>query len=172
MRLHIFCPAEERALDDGGGRKGGGPGITEDGLEVFAPYLMNRILRRYNASVDRAVKEAGQTVPRLRALAALAAHGALTVNDLSVYSVAEQSSTSRLVEQMAGEALVTRRVSGEDSRVRLVELTDHGRTVFETVFPRMLEAEGQMLDGLGAGEREAFLATLRKILANVRQTPI
>ena len=146
--------------------------ITEDGLEIFAPYLMNRILRRYNTTMEQDIREAGLSVPRLRVLAALAAQGPQTVNNLAIYAVSEQSSTSRLVEQMIDEGLVSRSVSDKDNRVRIVALTPLGRTKFEEMFPLMQMAEANMMAGLSNAERAMLLEMLRKILHNIRQTPI
>ena len=61
------------------------------GLTRFAPYMINRIARRYNQTLQDAVTGIGLTVPKMRVLAALAAMGKLTVNELTVVAVAEQS---------------------------------------------------------------------------------
>lgn len=146
--------------------------ITDEGLEVFAPYLMNRILRRYNARVETDVRAAGLSVPRLRVLAALAARGPSTINDLAVLAVSEQSSISRLIDQMQTEGLIMRKVSDGDSRVRIVSLTDLGRQRFQDVFPAMQEAEAEMMTGISDQDRQHFLTTLRTVLANVRQNDV
>ena len=59
---------------------------TED-LEEFTPYLMNRILARYNKGVDAALKEVGVSVAQMRALVVLADNGPCTIPELSVLTV-------------------------------------------------------------------------------------
>ncbi len=146
--------------------------ITIYGLDVFAPYLMNRILRRYNAEVDASVSRGLMTIPRIRVLAALAARGTLTINELSVLAVAKQSSTSRLVDQLVEIGWLARVVSEKDSRIRQVSLTQDGRAVFETVWPVMLAAQEDMLGSLDANERASFTASLRKILQATRRNDV
>lgn len=146
--------------------------VVRDGLEAFAPYVMNRILRRYNAAMDQQVRDQGLTVARLRVLAALAAEGPQTVNDLAVFSLAEQSSTSRLVDQMTEDGLVQRQVSPDDSRLRIVSLTALGQQRFAETFPTMAAAETDMMADLSQGERLILLELLRKVLHTVRRSPI
>jgi len=63
-------------------------------IQTFAPYLLNRIVHRYNQSVQKVMRARGLNIPKMRAIAALASQGDLTVNDLTVYAVSEQSTMS------------------------------------------------------------------------------
>ena len=47
------------------------PRLGELGLTHFAPYLMNRIMGRYNASLREEMADQGLTTPKMRALAVL-----------------------------------------------------------------------------------------------------
>ena len=140
-----------------------------DTLDDFAPYLMNRIMRRYNQTVQGEISPHGLTVPKMRALAALADRGDLTVNDLSVFAIAEQSTMSRTVDQMEKDGLIVRAVSPDDNRVRVVSLTHEGRAAYDAVWPTMRSVEGAMLDQLSPERRALFLETLHEILAGIRQ---
>lgn len=142
------------------------------GIETFAPYLMNRILRRYNARMDAKVRTDGLNVPRLRVLAALALEGPQTINNLAIYAISEQSSISRLLDQMADEGLVSRQTSEADNRVRIASLTEHGRALYHKAFPLMRAAEADMMAGFSAAEQALATEFLRRILHNVRETPI
>ncbi|QBY02766.1 MarR family transcriptional regulator [Rhodophyticola sp. CCM32] len=146
--------------------------ITELGLSSFAPYLMNRILRRYNARMDEEIRGHGLNVPRLRVLAALAAEGPQTINNLAVFAISEQSSISRLLDQMEAEGLVLRQVSESDSRARIASLTELGRDRFEEAFPLMRGAEADMLTGFSTAERALLIELLRRMMSNIRQNPI
>lgn len=138
------------------------------GLSDFAPYLMNRIMHRYNQSLHAAISPLGLSVPKMRALAALAAHVKLTVNELAVYAVSEQSTMSRTVDQMERDGLILRSVSSDDNRVRFVSLTDAGIAAYQSVWPQMQAAETAMLVDLDPKTRALFLETLNKILKTVR----
>ncbi len=146
--------------------------ITERGIASFAPYLMNRILRRYNTRIDAEVRAQGLNVPRLRILAALAAEGPQTINNLAVFAISEQSSVSRLLDQMEAEGLVQRKISESDSRARIASLTKKGRAQFEQAFPLMRAAEADMFGGFSDAEKALMSEFLRRMMQNIRTNPI
>lgn len=139
------------------------------GLSHFAPYLMNRITHRYNQSLHVAMAEQGLSIPKMRTLAALAAKGALTVNELTVYAVSEQSTMSRTLDQLEVDGLIARNASAKDSRVRVVELTESGLEIYRRIWPEMQAAEEALFADLSQKQRDEFLDTLSQILLNIRQ---
>ena len=56
--------------------------LGQIGLQQFAPYLMNRIMGRYNATLREAFNREGRTVPQVRTLAVLSVSDGVTVGDL------------------------------------------------------------------------------------------
>ncbi len=145
------------------------PRLGEIGLNSFAPYLMNRIMGRYNASLREELAALGLSTAKLRALAVLAVADGLQIRRLAVYAVVEQSTLSRTLDQMAAEGLVRRAPDPEDSRATLIFITDEGRAAFERLWPHMATAYGRMFAGIPEPERVAFVGTLQKILANIRK---
>lgn len=146
--------------------------LGEIGLWHFAPYLMNRIMGRYNAELAARIKPLGLTTAQMRTLAVLAVVPGLTINELSVYAVTEQSTMSRTLEALERQGLVRRAERESDARVREIYLTEEGRAAFEAVWPEMHAAYDQMFAGIGDGERRAFVTTLQRVLTNVRRHPI
>ena len=66
-----------------------------------------------------------------------------------------------------------RREQGEtDSRVREVFLTDEGRAEFGRAWPFMHDAFETMFDGIDDAEYAALIATLHKMLQNIRKHEI
>ncbi|WP_108663243.1 MarR family winged helix-turn-helix transcriptional regulator [Acuticoccus kandeliae] len=147
------------------------PVATPLDLESFAPYLINRISARYNADLAETLKARGITTPQMRALAVLSIHPNITVNELAIYAVMEQSTMSRTLDALEAAGLVARTPREGDARVREVALTADGLAAFEDVKPTMMEAEARMLSGLSAADRAAFLASLHIILRNIRKNP-
>ncbi|MCQ8782090.1 MarR family winged helix-turn-helix transcriptional regulator [Mangrovibrevibacter kandeliae] len=156
---------------DGEGTVPGGRAFAlgEIGLQQFAPYLMNRIMGRYNATLREALKAHGLTIAQMRTLAILAVTDGLTVSELSVYAVIEQSTLSRTLDAMEAQGLLRREPQASDNRVRRVSLNEAGRALFEEVWPVMRAAFGTMFKGIDDGEYAAFVAVLQKILANIRR---
>lgn len=148
------------------------PRLGEIGLGSFAPYLMNRIMGRYNASLRKEMAELGWTAPKMRALAVLSVIEGPTARELAVYTVVEQSTLSRALDSLVAEGLVRREGDPSDSRVTRIFATPEGRAAFEAFWPTMAEAAALMFRGVPEAERIAFTATLQKMLANIRKHDI
>lgn len=148
------------------------PRLHEIGLFNYAPYLMNRIMGRYNASLREELAALDLTTPKMRALAVLSVVDSPLIGELAVYSVVEQSTLSRALDQLAAEGLIQRQADVADNRATRVTITKAGRTQFETLWPRMAEAQERMFQGIPVEERQAFVGTLQKMLKNIRKHEI
>ncbi len=146
--------------------------LGQIGLQQFAPYLMNRIMGRYNANLREILRQHGLTIPQVRALAVLSVLDGVTVNDLAVYTVIEQSTLSRTLHSLERRGLVRREQGVTDSRVRHVFLTDDGRVEFNRAWPFMHDEFEAMFQDVDDGEYSALIATLAKILRNIRRHDI
>ncbi|MDF1609468.1 MarR family transcriptional regulator [Hoeflea sp. YIM 152468] len=145
------------------------PRLGEIGLSNFAPYLMNRIMGRYNADLRQEMTGLGLTTPKMRALAVLSVIDALPITELAVYAVVEQSTLSRSLEQLASDGLVRRDPDPTDSRVTRISITEAGRAALDQLWPSMVRVYEQMFKDIPAEERQAFVTTLQKMLNNVRK---
>ena len=145
--------------------------LGEIGLERFAPYLMNRIMGRYNAGLREELATMGLTTPKMRTLAVLSVTGPLTVGEAAVYAVVEQSTMSRTLDALEAAGLVRREGDPDDSRARRVSLTDAGRGAFDRLWPALAAAEASLLEGIPEEERDRLVGTLQKILRNIRRNP-
>lgn len=146
-----------------------GPRLGEIGLQQYPPYLMNWIMGRYNAFLREDLAKLGLTTPKMRALAVLSVVDGLLIGQLAVYSVVEQSTLSRAVDALEAEGLLRRSKDEEDSRATRVWITDLGRAAFETLWPTMRRSYRRMFANIDAKEQAAFVATLQKMLQNIRQ---
>jgi Transcriptional regulators len=145
------------------------PRLGEIGLSNFAPYLMNRIMGRYNANLRHDMARLGLTTPKMRSLAVLSVIDSLQISELAVFAVVEQSTLSRALDQLAQDGLIRRETDPNDSRVTRVAITEAGRATFERLWPTMAAAYSRMFRGISDAERTAFVATLQKMLGNIRQ---
>lgn len=146
-----------------------GPRLGEIGLQHFAPYLMNRIMGRYNASLRADLAKLGLSIPQMRSLAVLSVIDGIVISRLAVYAVVEQSTLSRALDALEADGLVRRAPDSEDSRATRVFITDTGRATFEAMWPTMRKSYRRMFAGIDADEHAAFVATLQKVLVNVRK---
>ncbi|MDR7127417.1 DNA-binding MarR family transcriptional regulator [Pseudorhodobacter sp. 4114] len=143
--------------------------MTGHDLGSFAPYMLNRIMARYNLGVAETLEPEGISVPQMRVLIALAGNGPRTVNELSVLTVINQSTLSRSLDSMEAADLIRRETCEQDSRFRRIHLTASGEALYSRVWPVMREAEDRLFADISAEERAAFTTTLGRILKSVRK---
>jgi DNA-binding MarR family transcriptional regulator len=148
------------------------PTMGEMGLNHFAPYLMNRIIARWNANMAEELREYDLSTAKMRTLAVLSVSASLTINELSVFAVIEQSTMSRTLDALEEQGYIRRTPRPEDMRIRDVSITEEGRAAFESFWPTMYDSLLQMFDGIDEEEYRAFTSVLHKILVNIRKHEI
>lgn len=139
------------------------------GLENFVPYLMNRIMGRYNAALHKEVTALGLSTPKLRALAVLSVQDGILIRQLAVYAVVEQSTLSRALDGLESDKLIVRKANERDGRAFHVFLTKAGRDANARLWPHMVDASEAMFKGIPDSERAALVNTLQKMLRNIRK---
>lgn len=148
------------------------PTLGEIGLSHFAPYLINRIAARWNANMTDELREHDLSTPKMRTLAVLSVSSCLTINDLSILAVVEQSTMSRTLDSLEEQGYVRRTPRPDDMRVRDVSITEEGRAAFVRFWPSMYSSLLNMFDGIDEDEYRAFTGTLHKIMVNIRKHEI
>jgi MarR family transcriptional regulator for hemolysin len=148
-------------------RNGGSiPSLGEIGLNQFAPYLMNRVAGRWNVNVQKGLGEFELTVVKMRTLAVLSVIPSLSINELSVFTVTEQSTMSRTLESMVEQGLVIRRQQKDDARVREVEISSLGRETFAAYWPALYAEFTKLFAGVSEEEFNLFVKVLHKLVRN------
>lgn len=144
-----------------------GSGMLE-GQETVGPfehktdwpyYWITRVSARYISEMEKLLKPAGLDVPRWRVLHCLREHGALGVSEISEYCILKLNTTTKIVQRMTLDELVTTRSSPMDGRVTEVQLTDKGeeaavraaqfaQTIFDRTFSDFEQDEIAQINGL------------------------
>lgn len=147
----------------------GVPRLGEIGLDNYAPYLMNRIMGRYNAALQAEMADLGLTTPQMRALAVLSVIDGILIRELAVYAVVQQSTLSRALDTLEHGGHIRRQADGQDHRATRIFITDSGRQVYDRLWPHMAQAYAAMFKGIDAAEKRAFVGTLQTMLRNIRK---
>src|SRR5690606_23059397 len=105
----------------------------------------------------------------MRILAVLSVMPGLTINELSVHAVTEQSTMSRTLDALEEQNLIRRQARPDDMRVREIYITEEGRTLFETFWPTMYDMYSHLFDGIDEAELRTMTGTLHKVLHNIRK---
>ena len=122
--------------------------------------------------LQQELKDFDMTTTQMRALAVLSVSSSVTINELSVFSVTEQSTMSRTLDSLEEQGYIRRQARPDDMRVRDVSITAKGRAAFEKVRPMLYRMLLQMFDGVEEDEYRNFLGTLHKVLRNIRKHDI
>jgi MarR family transcriptional regulator for hemolysin len=144
------------------------PAIGEIGLNQFAPYLLNRLSAQWNAELGELLKDLGISVTKFRALAVLTVASGITVNELALFAVTEQSTMSRTLDSLEDQDLIHRRAKAGDMRVREVFITEQGLALFSRIWPDIYRLYARFFAGVDEAEFRGFVATLHKIMRNTR----
>jgi DNA-binding MarR family transcriptional regulator len=149
-----------------------GPLRTKDQLQNYIPYLFNRLSNRWNLDQNRDLSEHGINNVVFRTLSVLNIYKTLTVNEIAVLAVTEQSTASRMVDSMVSSGLVKREIAEEDQRRRVVGLTADGEELLRKIWPIMEKNFGKLIEGIDPDEIEVCARVLAKMVENVRQNQI
>lgn len=99
----------------------------------------------------------------LAVLAALAAHGPVSQQEISQALTIDRTTMVALVDGLTAKGLVARKPDPSDRRKNLVEATAQGRSVAERAGPAVDEVERRFLEPVAATDREALLRILREL---------
>lgn len=76
----------------------------------------------------------------------------------------DRTNVADVLRRLEQGGLITRQRNVEDRRMVLARLTPEGEELVERMHPSMARAQERLLDVLDPAEREAFLATLMRLL--------
>lgn len=129
---------------------------------------ISQLSRLFEASTAEVLAEFKLNEPQFGVLAALrrAAPG-FTLSPTELYQslmITSGAMTNRL-DRLTSAGLVTRIPDETDGRSMLVALTAKGRAVVDQAVEAHLENESRLLEWMTKSEHEAFVRTLRRLLA-------
>jgi len=146
--------------------------VAEDvSLDDFLPYLVNRISNRLNIDLSEDLRTIGLSLPHWRVLAVLNVGDGRNIGELSVYTVIEQSTLSRIIDRMEQAGLVRRQPGRADARVTEVFMTPKGNEALAQIVPIAMKHYRRAVHGLDEAEMATLVRTLHKVLENVRRSP-
>ena len=146
-----------------------GPPRTPEDLRAYLPYLVNRLSNRLTIDQGKLLAERGLTNAALRTLSVLHIYRRLTVNEISVLAVLEQSTASRTVDQMLAAGLVTRENGASDQRRREVAPTARGERLLKDIWPLVERNRERLADGIERDDIETCVRVLSRMIDNVLQ---
>jgi DNA-binding MarR family transcriptional regulator len=133
-------------------------------MDSFLPTLIKNLSEGMALSMSRRITGSFRlSETEWRIMLQLAEHEALTASDIVSYSAMEKSKVSRALANLESRDLVVRKVSESDHRVKLLTMTETGRTRYTALVPRVLDWEKDLIDGLEVSEYRDLLYLLEKL---------
>ena len=108
----------------------------------------------------------------MRIMSSLSAYKELTINELAVLSVTEQSTTSRTIEALVTAGYVGREISDSDQRVRTVVLTELGKAKLKEIAPLVNALYNRLVEDLDEEELMICIRVLQKMTDKICLTKI
>lgn len=141
-------------------------------MKNYLPYLIARLAHRWRLNQDEKLASLDIKGTNMRLLSCLSAFGELTIGELSILSVTEQSSVSRAVEQLVVAGLAERNISKSDQRVRTVALSAKGTAKLSKIATVINPLYGSLTDGIDRDDLQTCITVLQQILAQTRENEI
>ena len=130
-------------------------------------WLLNNAARLSARRLSGKLAGYNVTPPQWGVLVALWEQDGLSLSELAKRSFFDGPTMTGIVDRLEKANLVERRRDSSDRRVISVYLTEEGRTLQAQLPTLSDEANQEALAGLSDEETERFVATLRKIIANL-----
>ena len=97
-------------------------------------------------------------------LVAIHTHPGIDATRLSAVIAFDRSTLGNVIERLQSKALVERKSSQEDKRVKLLYLTKAGTAVLRDIMPSVDRAQARMLQPLKPADRKALLVLLTQLV--------
>ncbi|MBT9246420.1 MarR family transcriptional regulator (plasmid) [Gemmobacter fulvus] len=133
--------------------------VSRFAKEDWPFYWISRVNARYVQVLEKRLKPLGIDVPHWRVLISLYESQYLSISEIAEMSTMRLNTTTKVVQRMIGDGLVTTRVRPTDGRVTEACLTEKGdrlralalveaREVFALSFPTVSASESAALNSI------------------------
>jgi DNA-binding MarR family transcriptional regulator len=127
------------------------------------------LIKKYQFRDRNEITCFGISVSQCYVLETLHFHGAITMNKLAEQMHLSISTITRVVDQLEGKKLVTRKQHPGDSRSRIIKLTPKGEKVFLQSWANVFESEKKIFENIKPEHRKVLLSLLKDLNHSVDQ---
>ncbi len=120
-----------------------------------------------SGSIERAAANYGLSVPRLELLFVLGLQGQCKQVELATYLDCSPRQVTALVDGLEASGHVERKMSPEDRRVRLVDLTDESRRIVDEVVSARVALAEWLFEGLDDDDLQTFGALSERLISRM-----
>lgn len=130
-----------------------------------AGRLMKQINDQLEKNANNNLREIGLTVSQLTVLRHLnhAEDGRLTMKEVEKKLHVAQSTATGIAMRLELKGLITARGDESDHRIKVIEITEEGRSVCLKAKSFIIETETRLLNALDEEDRAHFVEMLKKV---------
>ena len=126
--------------------------------------MLNLLTSKLNGEMNQRLQPLGLSLPEFAILMTLLELEGQTQSELGRKTAIQAHGTTRSIDALEALDLVERRPDPTSRRSRRIFLTAKGHRIGPELFSIVGEVNAWLLDGLNEREKQAFAATLAKIL--------
>lgn len=135
-------------------------------LERFLPYELSVTANRVSRLFARRYADAfGLSIPEWRCMAVIGRYTLISATAIAERTAMDKVKVSRAVAALLAKGLIRRSRHPGDRRLALLAFTARGRRIYEQIVPLARQTEAALMAVLGAEDRAALSAMLRRIAA-------
>ena len=137
-------------------------------------HWIKRAYLALTSNVNERLRPHELTYSQWQVLSFLARHpdGCANQRELQCWLKVEAATLTGVIDGLVRRGWLTRAESHEDRRVNRLELTEPGRTVYDTVSPGLSEAvQTRVLEGLSPGQVAVAREVLERVVQNLERAP-
>jgi len=146
--------------------------VVDGSGEEKAPYLLRQVAERLAISLTQALRPFGQSTSVYRILIALTRKNPATMRELIELTLIEPSTLSRTVARMEDGLLVKTHPVEGDGRALSIEMTDAGLDLLGRILPAATAQFEWAVHDIPQEDLECMRRTLKKMLQNLKVSPI
>ncbi len=130
-------------------------------------YLIHDVARLLRRRFDAAAHRHDLTMPQWRIIAQLSMADGMSQVELAGLCETDPMTVSGLVERLEAKGLVLRVADPDDSRAKIVTITDKARAMVSEMKQLAEEIYAEAFDGISDADRATALAVLTSISTNL-----
>jgi len=130
-------------------------------------YILNDVRRRLVLRFEKRARNLSLTMPQCRVLTTLLRNEGASQAKLAQLVDIEPMTMVRILDHMEKEGLIERRVDPQDRRARRLHLARGAKPLLDRIWRLSDATRSEAFTGIERGERDAFIAVLGRIQANL-----
>jgi DNA-binding MarR family transcriptional regulator len=139
-------------------------------LEEFLPYRFAVISHLLTQQASQHYRKAhGLKVHEWRVLTTVGHYPGVSASDICKITLIHRAKVSRILVELEGRGFLRKNLDPADKRTLHLRLSSRGQAIFETVIPRLLRWEKDVLGVLAVRERAELNRLLTKLAGVLRQ---